>query len=166
MKRKWIVAVIGGAECSDEEAQSAEQIGRGLAEHGCMLVCGGGSGVMEAACRGASGAGGFTIGILSGLDEDPSNPYLSLVVPTNLGGARNPLVVSTGQVVIAVGGSYGTLSEIGHALKLGREVIGLHTWKLESPAQQEGRIIHVESADEAVERAHLILKKKETRSYE
>ncbi len=123
-----VVSVVGSAVCTPTQAEIAGKVGRLLAERGAILVCGGRGGVMEAACRGAQEAGGLTIGILPGLDRQESNPYLTLALPTGLGNARNTLVAIAGEAVIAIGGSYGTLSEIGIALKQGRRVIGLDTW--------------------------------------
>ena len=97
----------------------AERVGRDLARRGVKLVCGGGGGVMEAACRGAKSAAGLTIGILSSGDRSSANPWVDIPVPTGFSQGRNVLVVKTGDAVIAIGGRYGTLSEIGHALKAG-----------------------------------------------
>lgn len=161
MKRKPVVAIIGGSECTPAQAQSARKVGKLLAERDCMLVCGGRTGVMRAVCEGAWSAGGFTIGILRNEDEASQNPFLSLVIPTNMGGARNPLIVQSGQVVIAIGGSYGTLSEIGHAVRMGREVIGLDTWELTPPEGHQDPIHHVETAEDAVEAALSVIRKAE-----
>ena len=162
MRRKSVVAIIGGSTCTPEQANLARDVGRLLAEHDCMVVCGGRTGVMKAVCEGAWSAGGFTIGILRGSKEHPENPYLSLVIPTNMGGARNALIVQTGQVVIAIGGSFGTLSEIGHAVRQGREVIGLDTWELDPPAGEDDPIRHVDCAEDAVALALRVLREDET----
>ena len=115
------ISVIGGGQCGAAEYASAEEVGRLVAEAGATLVCGGLSGVMEAAARGAKEAGGTTIGILPGHDRGLANPYLDHVVTTGIGHARNLAVVSSGDAVIAIGGSYGTLSEIGlAAARVGR----------------------------------------------
>ncbi len=127
---KTIIAVIGAGTCTEEEAALAEAVGRGLAERGAILVCGGRGGVMEAACRGAKAAGGLTVGILPGRTPAEANPYVDVPLATGLGEARNVLVVRAAQAVIAIGGEFGTLSEIGFALKLGLPVIGLNTWGL------------------------------------
>jgi uncharacterized protein (TIGR00725 family) len=129
-----IVAVIGAGECDVGVAAQAEAIGRALAEAGATIVCGGRGGVMEAACRGAKSAGGTTIGILPGLDRSAANPYVDLPIPTGMGQARNLIVVYSGQAVVAVDGSYGTLSEIAHALKAGIPVVGFGTWEFTSGA--------------------------------
>lgn len=125
-----LIAVIGGGECSAEEAMLAEEIGRRLAQAGVGLVCGGRGGVMAAACRGAREAGGLTVGILPGTDPAEANPWVQIAIPTGLGEARNALVVGAGQAVIAIGGEYGTLSEIAFALKAGKRVAGLRTWAI------------------------------------
>ncbi|TKJ31833.1 MAG: TIGR00725 family protein [Chloroflexi bacterium B3_Chlor] len=125
-----LVAVIGDGFCSSETAQLAEEVGRQLAESGAVVICGGLGGVMEAACRGARGAGGLTIGVLPGRSRQDANPYVDIPIVTGMGEARNVIVVSSAQSVIAVSGGYGTLSEIAHALKLGIPVVGLGSWQL------------------------------------
>ncbi len=127
--RFWI-GVIGAGECDARLAEIAEQVGRKIAEAGAVLVCGGMGGVMEAACRGAKSVGGLTVGILPGTDRHQANAYVDVTVATGLGEARNLAIIATADVLIAVGGSYGTLSEIGFALKRGRKVIGLGTWEI------------------------------------
>jgi uncharacterized protein (TIGR00725 family) len=106
-------------------------VGRGLAERGVAVVCGGLGGVMEAACRGAKRAGGTTIGILPGSDRAAANEYVDVAIPTGLGEARNAIVVRAADALVAVGGGYGTLSEIAFALKAGRRVVGLGTWDVD-----------------------------------
>jgi uncharacterized protein (TIGR00725 family) len=127
------VAVCGAGEAGAALADDAQAVGRGLAEAGAVLVCGGLGGVMEEACRGAREAGGLTVGLLPGDSRDAGNPWLSVAVATGLGELRNGLVVRASDAVIAVGGGAGTLSEIGFALKLGRPVVGLGTWALAPP---------------------------------
>ena len=106
-------------------------MGRGLAARGAVVVCGGLGGVMEAACRGAKLAGGHTVGILPGSDRAAANPFVDTAVPTGLGEARNALVVRAADALIAVGGGYGTLSEIALALKAGKRVVGLDSWDID-----------------------------------
>ncbi len=125
------IAVIGGAHAGARELVWAEEVGRELGRRGAILVCGGRGGVMEAACRGAQGAGGFTVGILPGTDPAEANAHVDLPLVTGIGEARNLLVVRNAQAAIAVGGAYGTLSEIAFALRLGLPVAGLGTWALE-----------------------------------
>lgn len=128
--REIFVSVIGAGKCDDQTYALAEEIGRELAQRGATIVCGGLGGVMEAACKGAKGAGGRTIGILPGVDYREANPYVDIPIVTGLGEARNAIVVRTGRAVIAIGGEYGTLSEIAFALKFGIPVIGVNTWQL------------------------------------
>jgi uncharacterized protein (TIGR00725 family) len=153
MKAPPVVSVAGGAICTPTEATMAEAVGRGLASAGAILVCGGGSGVMEAACRGAIQAGGWTVGFLPGTQADAGNPFLSLAVPTGLAEARNVLVVRAGRALIAIGGGYGTLSEIALGLKLGRRVIGLSTWTAANAQSEPAGILTARSPEEAVELA-------------
>ena len=147
------MAVVGDGRCSAEVAALAEAVGRELAQRGAILVCGGLGGVMEAACRGAKGAGGLTIGILPGSLRHDANRYVDVPIVTGLGQARNVLVVQSAQAVIAVHGEYGTLSEIAHALKLGIPVVGLHTWSLAQEGQERRAIIRAQTPQEAVEKA-------------
>jgi uncharacterized protein (TIGR00725 family) len=128
------VAVIGPG---DEPTVAAAEVGRLIAERGAVLVCGGRGGAMEAACRGAKEVGGLTVGILPGPDRSEANPFVDVVLPTGLGEARNALVVGAADVVIAIGGGYGTLSEIALALKVGKRVIGLGTWEIEGVVAAE-----------------------------
>ena len=151
--RKIFIAVIGGSECSAQEAHLAEEVGREIARQGAILVCGGLGGVMTAACRGASSEGGMTIGILPGNSRQTANPHVQIPIVTNLGDARNVIVVKSAQAVIAIDGSYGTLSEIGHALRSGIPVIGLNTWSLSLDGQADNSIITAESPAEAVSKA-------------
>jgi uncharacterized protein (TIGR00725 family) len=122
----------------------ARSVGGRLAARGAVLVCGGLGGVMEAACRGAKEAGGTTIGILPGGDRAEANPYVDIAIPTGLGEARNALVVRAADALIAVGGGYGTLSEIAFALKAGKRVVGIGTWDIEG-------VLAAAGAEEAVE---------------
>ncbi|MFL5869245.1 MAG: TIGR00725 family protein [Thermoleophilaceae bacterium] len=125
------VAVVGPGEAEPDEIAAAERVGAELARRGAVVVCGGLGGVMEAACRGAKEAGGTTLGILPGTDRGAANPFVDLAVPTGLGEARNALVVRAADVLIAVGGAYGTLSEIALALKGGKRVVGLRSWDID-----------------------------------
>ncbi|MFC7082357.1 TIGR00725 family protein [Halorussus caseinilyticus] len=143
------VSVIGGSTVTDEQAASAEEVGRLLADRGHTLVCGGLGGVMEAACRGASEAGGRTVGILPGEDRAAANPYVDTAVATGLGHARNALVVLNGDAVIAVDGGVGTLSELGFAGVYDRPVAGLGTHDapgVEAVASPADAVTFVESA--------------------
>ena len=123
-----IISVIGEGQATAEIARLAEQVGRELASRDVQIVCGGLGGVMEAVCKGAKSAGETTIGVLPGSSPDECNSWVDIPICTGLGYARNVIVVRAGRAVIAVGGVYGTLSEIGHALSEGIPVIGLSTW--------------------------------------
>ena len=122
------VGVIGAGYCSPETELLAEEVGREIARAGAILVCGGLGGVMLASARGAQREGGITVGILPGDSFEDANPFIQIPVVTGLGHARNVLVVRSAQVLIAVKGGYGTLSEVALALKMGKPVVGLHTW--------------------------------------
>ncbi len=148
-----IVAVIGGNRCSKEMARMAEAVGRELAKRGAILICGGLGGVMEAACRGAKAEGGLSIGILPGTNRYDANPYVDIPIVTGMGEARNVIIVRTAQAVIAVDGEYGTLSEIAHALKMGKPVVGLNTWELAKAGREVRDIVVAKSPEEAVEKA-------------
>ncbi len=133
------VAVVGaGGDVAPEMLAIAEAVGAELARRGAVVVTGGLGGVMEAACRGAKEAGGTTVGILPGLDRSAANPYVDVAIATGLGEARNALVVRSADVVVAVGGGYGTLSEIGLALKIGKRVVGLGTWEIDGVLVVDG----------------------------
>jgi hypothetical protein len=153
LKEKRVIAVIGGGQCSSPEARLAEEVGRELAKQGAILVCGGLGGVMEAACKGTSAEGGLTIGILPGNNCQAANPYVQIPIVTDIGYARNVAVVKSAQAVIAIGGGYGTLSEIGHALQSGIPVIGLNTWSLSRNSQPDSSIILAQNPTEAVDKA-------------
>jgi uncharacterized protein (TIGR00725 family) len=148
------VSVIGSGNCQEgsEPWRLAEEVGRGLAEAGVSVVCGGLGGVMEAVARGAAEAGGVVIGIAPGTSVADANPYCTHVVATGVGHARNLAVVSSGEVVIAVGGEWGTLSEIGLARAIGCPVVALRSWELNGRERMEGApgVVPAETAEEAV----------------
>lgn len=141
------VSIIGGGTCTDEETALAHEVGRLLGERGHVLVCGGRGGVMRAACRGASEAGGHTIGILPGETEADANEYVQTPILTGMGNARNVMVVLNGDAVVAIDGGTGTLSELGHALDFGKPVAGLRTHRIDGVPGIE----HVETPAEAVD---------------
>jgi uncharacterized protein (TIGR00725 family) len=151
--KKRFVAIIGGSQCTTQEAKLAKEIGRELAKRGAVLVCGGLGGIMEAACKGASLEGGLTIGILPGSNRQAANSYVQIPIVTNLGEARNVVIVKSAEAVIAIGGGYGTLSEIGHALRNGLPIVGLNTWRLSRNDQPNTSIIYVQNPIEAVDLA-------------
>ncbi len=127
-ERPLQVAVIGPGTCTPEEYAAGQRTGRVIAESNAILLCGGLGGVMEAACRGAREGCGITIGILPGATGE--NPYLSVVIRSDLGNARNAVIVRSADAVVAIGGAYGTLSEIALALKAGKTVSGFMTWDI------------------------------------
>jgi uncharacterized protein (TIGR00725 family) len=145
------VAVVGSGVATDELYEKAREVGRLIAERGATVVCGGLSGVMEAAARGATEAGGMAMGILPDEDRRRQNGYLTYSVATGVGQARNLAVVCSGDVVIAVGGEYGTLSEIGLARKVGRPVVVLEGWDLGA------HVSAASSPKEAIEAAFQLL---------
>lgn len=128
MQRLLYVGVIGAGSCSDKVYELAREVGHEVGRREWVLICGGLGGVMEAAARGCVEAGGQTVGILPGLDRALANPFITVAISTGLGEARNVMVVRASDVLIAIAGGYGTLSEIGLALKTGKRVIGLETW--------------------------------------
>lgn len=129
MPRRY-VAVCGTSEAGPAERESAREVGRLLAEAGAVVLCGGHGGVMEAVGEGVAGAGGTLVGILPGTDRGAGNRHLTVAIATGLGEARNTVLATSADAVIAIGGGWGTLSEIGFARRLGRPVIGLGTWDL------------------------------------
>ena len=152
-----IISVIGSSNpATREHVDLAEGVGRELARRDIMVVCGGLSGIMEAVCRGAKAEGGTTIGILPGRAAAEANSYVDIPIVTSMGYSRNVIVVHTGEAVIAVGGAFGTLSEIGHALGDGIPVIGLKTWPLTMNGDGvdiEGAIIQADDPADAVDKA-------------
>ncbi len=151
------IGVIGAAECSGEVAAHAEKLGEGIARLGAVLVCGGRGGVMEAAARGARSAGGTVVGILPGNDPRGGNRYLNVAVATGLGDARNAVIARTCDVLVAVDGGYGTLSEIGLALKMGKPVVGLGTWRCTDCRGKDAEVIPAADAEEALRHCRLLL---------
>src|SRR3989440_2846802 len=147
------VAVVGAGRASSDEERVAEEVGRGLAQAGAVVVCGGLGGVMEAACRGAKHGGGTTVGILPTDDRAAANPWVDVAVATGMGEARNALVVRTADVLIAVDGEFGTLSEIALALRTATPVVGVDTWELARPGLASDPIVRASTPSEAVERA-------------
>lgn len=148
------VAVCGPDPGSPEVNAQAEEVGRLLARAGAVLVCGGLGGTMEATARGVAAEGGTSIGILPGSSRSAANPHLSLSIPTGMGEMRNTLIVRAADVVIAVAGEFGTLSEVAFALKTGVPVVGLGTWELSKPDRVvPDPIVRASTPAEAVEQA-------------
>jgi len=161
--RGAFLAVVGSASCDERVAALAEAVGREIGRRGAVLVCGGRGGVMEAACRGARSRGGTTVGVLPGVHRGEANPYVDIPIVTGLGEARNAVVVRTAGAVIAVSGDYGTLSEIGLALKMGKPVVGLETWELHQGGKPAGAVRVARTPEEAVELALELLRAEESR---
>ena len=143
-KEKIFIGVIGAGDCSEDVYKLAEEVGERIAKAGAVLVCGGLGGAMEAASQGAKKEGGTTVGILPGIDKGQANPYIDFPIVTGLGEGRNLLVIRNSEVVIALPGKYGTLSEIGFCLALGKPIIGLSTWDVSED------IIKAKNAEDAV----------------
>jgi len=146
-----IIGVIGSSKAEPELLKLAEEVGAEIAKSGAAVVCGGLSGVMEAVCRGARREGGLTIGIIPSDEKRDANQYVQIPIVTGMGMGRNVMLVKTADVLIAVGGEFGTLSEIAHALNMGKKVIGLRTWKLEKAHTRDiPNLVEVESPKKAV----------------
>jgi len=169
-EKKIFIAVIGESHSTPDIEKLAEEVGAEIAKAGAVLVCGALKGVMEHACKGAKSQNGTTIGILPGSKREEANPYIDYPIITGIGYARNKIVVKTGHVVIAVGGSYGTLSEIGFALGYKIPVVGLHTWEIIHHSGQVDKKIHYvttpkEAVALAIKLAHEAEHPEETREY-
>ena len=148
-----VVAVVGPGHATTTEVDAARAVGAGLARAGATVVCGGLDGVMAAACAGARQHEGLTIGILPGTDRAAANADVVVAIPTGLGEARNVLVVRAADAVVAVGGAYGTLSEIALGLRAGTPVVGLGTWTLSRDGEVDPGILVAADPDDAVRRA-------------
>lgn len=146
------IAVIGGHDCSKENYLLAQETGRLIAKKKWILICGGMSGVMEAACKGAKEEGGLTVGILPSDDKTQANKYLDVKIPTGIGYARNILVVRAADAIIAIDGAYGTLSEIAFALNEEKPVYGIGSWDIKG-------ITKIKTPKEAIEKISEIYKK-------
>ena len=155
-----IISVIGEGTATPENRALAERVGSELALRGAVVVCGGLGGVMEAVCKGAKSAGGVTIGILPGNEPDAANPWVDHPICTGMGYARNVIVVKSGRAVIAIGGAYGTLSELGHALGDSIPVVGLRTWGLSRKGASDTSIQVVNDPVEAVDLALQLAEKR------
>ncbi len=152
--------MIGGASCNAEEYSIAEAVGELTASRGGIVLCGGGRGVMEAVCKGVKKAGGTTIGIMPGSTpmESPPNRFVDIPIFTGMSDGRNVINTKSSDVVIAIGGSFGTLSEIGLALKSGKRVISINSWNINRDGVKMDNYLKVDSAEEAVELAFNLLK--------
>lgn len=150
MSQKAYIGVIGASRCDEPVQKIAEEVGKGIARLGAVLVCGGRGGVMEAAARGAASLNGLVVGILPGNDPREGNPHLTCAIATGLGEARNAVITRTSDIVIAIDGGYGTLSEIGLALKMGKPVVGIGTWQCVSGGSLPASIYKAGDARDAV----------------
>nr|MBN2276314.1 TIGR00725 family protein [candidate division Zixibacteria bacterium] len=146
-KARPIIGVIGAGQCPSEISQMAEAVGRAIAQKGGILVCGGRGGIMESAAKGARENGGITIGILPGSSRNEANPYIDIIIPTGLAEARNLVIINTADVVIALPGKYGTLSEMAFCLKVGKPLLSLGAWDISKDIEK------FEFPEEAVARA-------------
>lgn len=144
------VAVIGASVADDSLYTSAREVGRLLGENGAVLLTGGFGGVMEATCRGAKEAGGTTVAILPSESKEDANEWVDVAIPTGMGEMRNALIVRAADCVIAVGGGFGTLSEIAFALRTEVPVVGLVTWELARKGESVDAFPTVDSPEEAV----------------
>jgi uncharacterized protein (TIGR00725 family) len=151
------VAVIGASNATEWELSTAERVGRLLADAGCVLVCGGLGGVMDVAARGAAAGGGISIGILPGDDRVDANSHLTVAIASGFGEARNAIVARSSDAVVAVGGEFGTLSEIALALKMGKPVIGVGTWELGRDDLATDPIVRAETPEEALAELRRVL---------
>jgi uncharacterized protein (TIGR00725 family) len=146
-----IIAVIGGEGASPEDDRNAYEVGREIGRRGHVLVCGGHGGVMREACRGAREAGGHTIGILPEDHPRNANEFVEFPIATGLGFARNTIIARCADALVAIGGRYGTLSEIAFAFIAGKPVVGLGSWKLTLPTGEEAPVVQVENAADAID---------------
>lgn len=156
---KILIAVIGGRKESEEVLNLAYEIGVLIAQNGAVLICGGLTGVMEAAAKGAHGAGGIVVGLLPWNEKADANKYITIPIATGIGFARNAIIARSADAVIAVGGNYGTLSEIAYGLAWHKPVVGLKTWKIPG-------IIHVKTPKEAVDKVFKVLIKLDKKTKE
>ncbi len=147
------IGIIGAGSCPPEVEELAKGVGREVARRGYVLICGGLGGVMRAACEGAKEMGGFTVGILPTAHKEDANPFVDLAIPTGMGHARNVIIVHSSDVLIAIAGEAGTLSEIAIAMKVGKPVVGLRSWSL------EGRIPQASRPEEAVQMALQLMRR-------
>jgi uncharacterized protein (TIGR00725 family) len=154
----YYIGVIGGNSVSKKLYDTAYKAGQEIAKRGGIVVCGGLSGVMEAACKGAREQGGLTIGILPGRDKSTANEFTGVRIACGMGEARNIVIANTADGFVAIDGEYGTLSEIAFALKLGKPVVGMKTYDIKG-------IVAVNNPVEAVERIFKMVKEKNEKTY-
>lgn len=160
MEHPPYVAVCGGGAFEEAAAAAAESVGTELARRGAIVLCGGLGGVMEAVCRGVRAEGGLSVGFLPEAERAAANAFVDVALPTGLGEMRNMLLVRASDVVIAISGEFGTLSEVAFALRLGIPVIGLDTWELVNKGRPNDVIIRAQNAPDAVEKAFATLEQR------
>ena len=149
-----MVGVIGASEADEQLCTVAEHVGEELASRGAIVICGGLTGVMEAVCRGARKQDGMTVGVIPSDRKEDANPHVQIPIVTGIGVARNAIITRTADVVIAVGGQFGTLSEIGYALSMGKTVVAIDSWRLERATERQlPGLIHASNPKEAVDTA-------------
>lgn len=149
-----IIGVIGGHNSASEQASRlAEEVGFLIAKSGCTLICGGLTGIMESACKGAKRAGGLTIGVIPSADKHDANPHVDIPIVTAMSTSRNVIIVRTADAIIAIDGSYGTLSEIAHALDQGKKVISLASWTILKGSVDDDKFVLAHTPKEAVDLA-------------
>ncbi len=151
--RPPLIGVIGGERPPEEALPEAERVGELIARRGGIVITGGGGGVMEAVSKGAHRAGGLTIGVLPGAHKREANSYVTIPIITAMNTARNAIIVRTADALIAIDGSFGTLTEIAYALDIGKKVVLLHSWRLRRIGIDDGRFEEVTTPEDAVERA-------------
>ena len=149
-----MIAVIGAGNCNKKISRLAEEVGRKLALKGYTIVCGGLGGVMEAVCKGAKMKGERTVGVLPGIDPAEANPYVDIAIATGMGIGRNIIIIHSAEVVLAIDGVYGTLSELAFALQLNKQIVGLETWDISD------KIIMAINASDAVDKIAELIEKK------
>ena len=150
--RMIMVGVIGASEADEQLCTVAEHVGEELASRGAIVICGGLTGVMEAVCRGERKRNGMTVGVIPSERKEDANPHVQIPIVTGIGVARNAIITRTADVVIAVGGQFGTLSEIGYALSMGKTVVAIDSWRLERATERRlPGLIHAGNPKEAVD---------------
>lgn len=154
-KKKTRIAVFGGRKADETLCREAEAVGRGIAERGWTLLCGGRGGIMEAVSRGCKDAGGTVVGILPGDDDSDANPWVDIAIPTGLGLARNAVLAMACRAAVAIGGNYGTLSEIAYALQYEKPIISLHSWEIPGS-------VPAENAAEVLQKLEVLINRKES----
>ena len=149
-----IIGVLGASACNDEQYAFAESVGAAIAKAGATVVCGGLSGTMEAVCKGARSSGGKTIGILPGTSTDDANEFVDIPIATGMGVVRNAIIVRTADVLIALDGAEGTLSEIALAMNIGKHVIAARSWEFLNQKNLPTKLLHfVDTPEDAVKEA-------------